>query len=98
MNHDLFDGLSIDGVGDRSLDGTLKVAKDGKTKLYAFSGDLQVIEEETNNDGEVVKEILDGNVGITIGGQTYTRDYQVNGTLTWKNNNNAIDLALQGKF
>jgi hypothetical protein len=65
--------------------------------IYSVDGSLKVV-EETEEDGEVVKEALDGNMGISIGGEPYSREYQVNGTLTWKNNNKNADLAIHGRF
>ena len=95
VNED-FQGFTTSGIGDRSLDGVLKITSEGRTKLYNVNGGLNLIEEENGPDGSVSKELLEGTLRFTQGDDYYGGDeYSVNGTLTW-NGENKGDLSLEG--
>lgn len=95
VNED-FQGFTMSGISDRSLDGVLKISTEGRTKLYNVNGDLNLIEEENGPDGSVSKEYLEGTLRFSQGDDYYGGDeYTVNGTLTWNSENNG-DLSLEG--
>lgn len=76
----------------------LKITSQGRTQIYNVNGDLSILEEENDADGEVTKEILEGTLQLYQGDDTFGGDeYEVNGTLIWNNDKNA-DLALEGIF
>ena len=93
--HDDFSGFGLNGVSDRTLEGSLKVTLDKKTKIFEVNSDLQLVGEEETSDDDTV-ELLEGN--FDIGKDRYNPDYSyfVNGTLTWKGSNNA-QLVLSGE-
>lgn len=94
--HEDSNGFTLDGVTDRTLEGVLKVTSQGKTQIYNVNGDLSILEEENDANGEVTKEILEGTLQLYQGDDTFGGDeYEVNGTLTWNNDKNA-DLRLEG--
>ena len=95
VNED-FQGFTTSGIGDRTLEGVLKVTSEGRTKLYNVNGALNLIEEVNGPDGSVTKELLEGTLRFTQGDDYYGGDeYAVNGTLTG-NGENKGDLSLEG--
>jgi hypothetical protein len=93
--HDDFNGFRVGGITDRTLEGSLKITIDKKTKIYEVNSDLQVVGEEETSDDDT-RELIEGN--FDIGKDPYSPDYSyfVNGTLTWKGSNNA-QLVLTGE-
>jgi hypothetical protein len=93
--HDDFNGFRVSGISDRSLEGSLKITIDKKTKIFEVNSDLQLVGEEETSDDDTI-ELIEGN--FDIGKDRYNPDYSyfVNGTLTWKGSNNA-QLVLTGE-
>jgi hypothetical protein len=89
-------GLEIKDAYERQFEGTLKVKKDGKSKIYEIFGLYQV--EGIDND----KQQITGNTYISLGEDLNLGDgindkqYKTNGTVIWKNNRNNADLLLHG--
>jgi hypothetical protein len=89
-------GFEIKDAYERQFEGTLKVKKDGKSKIYEIFGLYQVT--GINND----KQQVTGNTYISLGEDLNLGDgindkeYKTNGTLIWKNNRNNADLLLHG--
>jgi len=89
-------GFQIKDDYDRQFEGTLKVKKDGKSKIYEVVGYYQVVGIESDKQeltGETYISLgEDFNLGDGINDQTY----QTNGNVIWKNDRKNADLLLHG--
>jgi hypothetical protein len=89
-------GFEIKDAYERQFEGTLKVKKDGMSKIYEIFGLYQV----TGIDND--KQQITGNTYISLGEDLNLGDgindkeYKTNGTVIWKNNRNNADLSIHG--
>jgi len=90
------EGFEIKDAYERWLQGTLKVKKEGTSKIYEIFGLYQV----TGIDND--KQQITGSTYISLGEDLNLGDgindkkYKTNGTVIWKNNRNNADLLLHG--
>lgn len=91
-----YSGFAVKDEYERQFDGTLKIKKDAKSKIYQVAGYYQVV--GIDND----KQELTGETYISLGEDLSLGDgindkvYETNGTILWKNDRKNADFSLHG--
>lgn len=90
------EGFRLDNSSGRMLHGLLKVTDEGDSKIFQIYGYFSsIIPDEEKHVAS--QEALDGTIQFYIGDDALGKEYQVNGSLIWKSENNA-HLSLTGRL
>jgi len=90
------EGFRLDNSSGRMLHGLLKVTDEGDSKIFQIYGYFSsIIPDEEKHAAS--QEALDGTIQFYIGDDALGKEYQVNGSLIWKSENNA-NLSLTGRL
>src|SRR5574341_544509 len=82
------EGFRLDNSSGRMLHGLLKVSDKGESNIFQIYGYFSSITPNEEKD-VASQEALDGTIQFYIGDDALGKEYQVNGSLIWKNEKNA---------
>lgn len=89
-------GFEIKDAYERQLEGTLKIKKDGKSKIYEIFGLYQVTGIDNDQQQITGNTYISLGEDLNLGDGINDKEYKTNGTVIWKNNRNNAELLLHG--
>src|SRR5213592_3820724 len=89
-------GFQIKDNHDRQFEGTIKIKKDGKSKIYEIFGLYQVTGIDSDKQELTGDAYISLEEGLNLGDGINDKEYQTNGTFIWKNDRRNADLSLHG--
>ena len=89
-------GFQVKDNYERHFDGTVKVKKDGKSKIYEVFGLWQVTGIDSDNQELTGNTYISLGEDLNLGDGINDKEYQTNGTLIWKNDRKNAELTIHG--
>lgn len=91
-----YSGFQIKDDYERQFEGTLKIKKDGKSKIYEVFGLYQVTGIDSDKQELTGDTYISLGEDLSLGDGINDKEYQTNGTVIWKNDRKNADLSLHG--
>jgi hypothetical protein len=90
------EGFRLDDSDGRMLRGLLNIISEGESKTIHVYGYFRAVDSNQEKVKEA-QEGLGGTVQFYLGDKALGKEYQINGSLTWKSEKDA-DIALKGQL
>jgi hypothetical protein len=90
-------GFQIKDNYERQFEGTLKIKKDGKSKIYEIFGLYQVTGIDSDLQELTGDTYISLGEDLSLGDGINDKQYLTNGTVTWKNDRKNALLLLHGE-
>lgn len=89
-------GFEVKDNYERQFDGTIKIKKDGKSKIYEVFGLYQVTGIDSDQQELTGSTYISLGEDLNLGDGINDKEYQTNGTVIWKNDRKNADLSIHG--
>ena len=89
-------GFQVKDNYERQFEGTVKIKKDGKSKIYEVFGLYQVTGIDSDRQELTGETYISLGQDLSLGDGINDKAYQTNGTVIWKNDRKNADLLLHG--
>ncbi|HEX7178754.1 MAG TPA: hypothetical protein VF220_03440 [Nitrososphaeraceae archaeon] len=90
-------GFQIKDNYERQFEGSLKIKKDGKSKIYEVFGLYQVTGIDSDKQQLTGETYISLGEDLNLGDGINDKSYQTNGTVIWKNDRKNADLSIHGE-